>query len=390
MIPVGPFHPILEEPEFYQLYVEGEKIVDADVRISYNHRGIEKLSEGMTFDQVPFLVARICGICCACHPFAYVNAMDDLLGIEPPERAKYIRTIFGELERIHSHLLWVGLAGHFIGYNTVFMWAWRYREPVLDICEFTSGNRNHYDVYKVGGVRFDVPDEQFPAIRAKLDECEAGTKMLYHAVLDDPILHLRLKGIGVLTKEDATSYCTAGPTARGSGLPIDTRADEPYAAYDLVDWNVVVHDEGDVMAKALVRMEETLESISIVRQCLDNMRPGPIEVEVEEIPAGEGIGHTEAPRGETFHYVRSDGGNHPVRHKIRAPSYVNVPSFKANIIGAELADAMLITAANDPCYSCTERVAAVDWKTGDTIAQGRSLIELCQEKTKRIKRALKR
>lgn len=390
MIPVGPFHPILEEPEFYQLYVEGEKIVDADIRISYNHRGIEKLSEGMTFDQVPFLVARICGICCACHPFAYVNAMDNLLGIEPPERAKYIRTLFGELERIHSHLLWVGLAGHFIGYNTIFMWAWRYREPILDICEFTSGNRNHYDVYKVGGVRFDVPEEQFPAIRAKLDECEAGTKMLYHAVLDDPILHLRLKGIGVLSKEDAIAYSTHGPTARGSGLHIDIRADEPYAAYDLIDWNVCVHDEGDVMAKALVRMEETLESISIVRQCLDNMRPGPIEVEVEEIPAGEGIGRTEAPRGETFHYVRSDGGNHPVRHKIRAPSYVNVPSFKANIIGAELADAMLITAANDPCYSCTERIAAVDWKTGDTIAQGRSLIELCQEKTKRIKRALKK
>ncbi len=390
LIPIGPFHPILEEPEFFQLYVEGEKVVDADVRISYNHRGIEKLSEGLTFDQVPYLVARICGICSACHPFAYVNAIEDLLGIEPPERAKYIRTIVGELERIHSHLLWAGLAGHFIGYNTVFMWAWRYREPILDASEMTCGNRNHYDIYKIGGVRRDFPEETFPAVRNILDETEAGATMLYKAVLDDPVLHLRLKGIGPLSKEDAIRYCVAGPTARGSGLPMDVRRDEPYGAYDLVDWNVCVHDEGDVMAKTLVRLEETLESIKIIRQCLDNMRPGPIQAEIGEIPPGEGIGRTEAPRGETFHYVLSEGENHPVRHKIRAPTFVNLPSFKANVIGAELADAMLIVAAMDPCYSCTERMAAVDWKTRHKIADGPGLIELCQQKTKRIKKALKR
>ncbi|MBN2133389.1 MAG: nickel-dependent hydrogenase large subunit, partial [Sedimentisphaerales bacterium] len=135
VLAVGPFHPLQEEMEFFQLTVDGEKVTDIKARISYNHRGIEKISETLQFDQVPYLVSRVCGICSASHPLAYVQAVEEIAGVKPPERALYVRTIINEMERIHSHLLWVGLAGHFIGYDTVFMWSWKYREPVLDLLE---------------------------------------------------------------------------------------------------------------------------------------------------------------------------------------------------------------------------------------------------------------
>jgi NADH-quinone oxidoreductase subunit D len=345
VVPIGPFHPILEEPLSFSLYVEGETIVDVDVRISHNHRGMEKLCEDLTYDQIPFLLARVCGICSASHPMAFCNAMEDLCGIEAPPRAKYIRTLICELERLHSHLLWVGLAGHFIGYNTVFMWAWKYREPVLDLFEKICGNRNNYENHRIGGVRRDIPDEAFPEIRRMVEELAPMNEMLTKAVIDDPVFHARTKGIGVLKREDAVAYGVTGPTARGSDINNDIRDTEPYAAYDKVAWDVILQPEGDVFAKAVVRLLENFESVKIILQCLDQMEPGPICAEVREVPEGEGVGHAEAPRGETIHYVRSDGTNYPVRYKVRAPTYVNLPSFKANVVGAELADAMLIVAS---------------------------------------------
>jgi NADH-quinone oxidoreductase subunit D len=338
----------------------------------------------MQFDQIPFLVSRICGICSASHPLAYVQAVEDIAGIKPPERALYVRTIINELERIHSHLLWVGLGGHFIGYDTVFMWAWKYREPVLDLLEKITGNRNNYGNVKVGGCREDIPDEFVGEILKELNKIEKKTEMLTRAVLDDPVLHARLKGVGILSKEDAIRYAVTGPTARGSGLAIDVRRDDPYAAYADLDWNVIVQQEGDVFAKAVVRLLETFESIKMVRQALKKLPAGPIAVEVKEIPPGQAVGHAEAPRGETFHFVRSDGGNRPVRHKARAPSYVNVPSFKASCIGQHIADVTLTLAAVDPCYSCTERLAVVD-KDRKIMHDYDSLLRLSREKTTRIK-----
>jgi NADH-quinone oxidoreductase subunit D len=387
VLAVGPFHPLQEEMEFFQLTVDGETVTDVDVRISYNHRGIEKISESLQFDQVPFLVSRICGICSASHPLAYVQAVEEIAGVKPPERALYIRTIINELERIHSHLLWVGLGGHFIGYDTVFMWAWKYREPVLDLLEEITGNRNNYGNVKVGGCREDVPGELVPKILKELDEIEKKTEMLTKAVLDDPVLHARLKGVGVLKKADAIRYAVTGPTARGSGVDIDVRRDDPYAAYGDLDWKVITQTEGDVFAKAVVRLLETLESVKIVRQALKRLPGGPVTTEVKEIPPGEGIGRAEAPRGETIHYVRSDGGNRPVRHKARAPSYVNVPSFRASCIGQNIADVTITLAAVDPCYSCTERLAVVD-KHNNIVQDYEMLLRLSREKTESLRRSL--
>jgi NADH-quinone oxidoreductase subunit D len=388
IVPIGPYHPLQEEPEFFKLIVEGEKVVALEINIGYNHRGHEFLAQRMTYDQIPFLVERICGICSNSHPFAYVMAVEDCAHIEIPERAKYIRTIVHELERIHSHLLWVGLAGHFIGYNTVWMWAWKYREAVLDVFELITGNRNHYAMNKVGGVRRDILPEQIPQIEAALAVAEEKTTMLTAAVLDDPVILARLKDVGVLPRPDAIDLAVVGPTARASGVNIDVRRDDPHAAYDQVDWNVVVFDEGDVLAKAKVRLLETVESIRIIRGCLAKLPGGPIEVRVESIPPGEGIGRTEAPRGEVFHYVRSDGSNMPVRHKVRAPSFMNLISNEIAVKGYSIADAALCLAAVDPCYCCTERMAVIEG--GKVRHTGKDLLRMSWEKTEQIRARMNR
>jgi len=387
VVPIGPYHPLLEEPEHFVLYCDGEKVVDVEWEAGYNHRGIEKLSESKHWDQVTFLVERICGICSTSHPIAYCNAVENLCGIEIPERAKYIRNIIGELERLHSHLLWVGLAGHFLGYNTVFMWAWKYREPILDMFEAITGNRNHYAMMKIGGVRRDIEDEDIDPLKKILDETKKKIEMLTKAVLDDPVFAARLKGIGVLTKEDIKNYGAVGPIARASGVDIDVRRDDPYAGYNLVDWKVITRENGDVFDKAVVRLLECFESIKIIEQSLNEIKgkKGEICTEIREIPEGEGIGHHEAPRGECFHYIRSDGSNMPVRHKIRAPSYTNIPTFKTSCINQTISDVCIILAGVDPCYCCTERVSVYDIEKKKKMYDFEELIKLSIEKTKKIK-----
>ncbi|MFA5275274.1 MAG: nickel-dependent hydrogenase large subunit [Candidatus Omnitrophota bacterium] len=390
IVPIGPYHPLQEEPEFFQLYVEGEKVVDIDIVIGYNHRGIEKLSESRHYDQVAFLVERICGICSSSHPYAFVLAVENLFGGEAnivPERALYIRTIIDELQRIHSHLLWLGLAGHFIGYNTIWMWAWKYREPVLDMFEMVTGNRNNYAMFKVGGIRRDIKDEDIPILKKTLDELNPLIEMLRGAIADDPVIKMRLKGAGTLTKDQAIDWCVVGPTARASGVNIDIRRDEPYGAFLLntIDWNVVLEKDGDIYAKTMVRILEMQDSINIIQQCLNKIPKGEIDANVKDIPPGEGIGRVEAPRGECFHYIKSDGTNRPVRHKIRSPSYMNVASDKVSAVGGTISDATLTLAAVDPCYCCTERVAVIKKTDNKKIMNGWDLVKLCQEKTDKIK-----
>lgn len=380
IIPIGPYHPLQEEPEFFMLTVEGEKVVDIEVRIGYNHRGIEKLSEMKSFDQSTFLIERICGICSTSHPFAYTRAVEDIILIEVPERAKYIRTIIAEGERIHSHLLWLGLAGHFLGYNTIYMWAWKLREEILDVMEILTGNRNNYAMFKPGGVRRDIKSEDIPVAIKKIDSIVPTLEMLKKAVIDDPVLHARTKGIGILSKEDAINYCALGPTARASGVARDLRKDSPYGAYDKIEWDMIVTHNGDVFDKVVVRVLEAFESIKIIKNCFLNLPSGEIDANIKDIPPGEGIGFIEAPRGECFHYVKSDGTNKPVRHKVRAPTFMNLPTCKATIIGEYISDATIILAAIDPCYCCTERMTVCN-KKKKKIYSGKDLIKLSREKT---------
>jgi len=384
IIPIGPYHALQEEPEFFKLHVEGEKVVHLDIELGYNHRGIEKLSESKDFEETIFLVERICGICSTSHPLACVQAVEDAGKIPVPERALFIRSTVAELERIHSHLLWLGLAGHFLGFNTIWMWAWRFREDVLNILELITGNRNHYGMMKPGGVRRDVNKTDLPAIKGLLDALQDPIKMFRDAVIQDPLIHARTQGVGILTREMAIAYGALGPTARASGVEIDVRRDHPHAAYDLVEWGVVTCEKGDVFDKAVVRILEMFESIRIIEQCLEQLEKvnGPVDSDPRFVAPGEGIGHYEAPRGEVFHYIRSDGSNRPIRHKVRAPSFMNVPTNRETVLGATVADATIILAAVDPCYCCTERMAvAIDRDSGDHLLDARDLIRLSCEKT---------
>jgi len=388
LIPIGPFHPLQEEPELFLLELEGETVVGIDIQLGYNHRGIEKLAEFKSYEQITFLVERICGICSNSHPLAYVQAVEEIIGCEVPRRALYIRAVIAELERIHSHLLWLGLAGHFLGYNTVWMWAWKYREPVLEVLELLTGNRNHYAMMKIGGVRRDIERKNVEKVLKVLKDLEGKLRELSQAILDDPVLHLRLKGIGVLSKEDIREYGALGPTARASGVEIDVRKNHPYSVYNEVEWRMITQESGDVFGKVVVRCLECFESVKIIQQCLEKMPAGEIDALVKEIPAGEGIGQVEAPRGEVFHYVCSDGSNQPIRHKIRAPSYMNIPTCRVSVQGAKLADAVLILAGIDPCYCCTERLGVVDYRSKEWVMSGEDLVRLSQAKTERIKREI--
>jgi NADH-quinone oxidoreductase subunit D len=390
VINIGPFHPLLEEPVGFALTVEGERVVQVDARMDYIHKGLERLAQARTYDMIPILLERICGICSVTHSVCFCNAVEDLLGVEIPPRARYIRTIIGELERVHSHLLWVGLAGHFIGYNTVFMWAWRYREPVCDVFEMLTGHRQNSALPMVGGVRRDIAEKYLPEARKVLDMVEGKVRMLTGAVLDDPVLAARLKGVGVLSAQQVLDYGVVGPTARASGVDTDVRRDDPYAAYPELDWKVVTGSAGDVFEKAVVRLLELRQSLHILRQAFDRLPKGDLNLGVLHVPRGEGVGRYEAPRGEDIHYVRSNGTNMPERLKVRAPSFTNIASFKASCLGASIADVTITLAACDPCYSCTERTAVVknlDNGREETLSR---LVQRSREKTAGLAAAMGR
>ena len=367
VIPMGPFFPSLEEPSYWRIFVEGETVVDCDYRGFYNHRGIEKLGDSvLTWDRIPYLAERICGICGFIHSTCYCQAAEKAAGLRPPRRAEFIRTLLLELERIHSHLLWLGIAGHIIGFDTILMQSWRIREPIMWLMEEISGNRKTYGMNVVGGVRRDITPEQEPKILDAVGKVEKEALALQRAVVGDTILHARTKEVGTLSKKWAQEVCVVGPPARASGLPIDARLDHPYAAYDEVPPTLCVQEAGDTWARVLVRMDELVDSVRIVRECLDRMPSGPILTEMtEEFPDGRvGISVVEAPRGEAVHFVMTGGVNRPYRWRVRAPTFPNLQAMPAMIRGQSLADVPITLGSLDPCFSCTERVEAVDIRTG--------------------------
>ncbi|RLE49679.1 MAG: hypothetical protein DRJ31_04005 [Candidatus Methanomethylicota archaeon] len=360
VIPIGPHHPALKESELFKLTVDGEEIVNAEIKIGYNHRGIEKLAENMTYDQVVYLVERICGICSNIHPLCFVQVIEDIAEIEAPDRARFIRTIIAELERLHSHLLWLGVLGHVIGFDTLLMWSWKIREPILDIFEEVTGNRRHYAINVIGGVKWDISPEAASKILNVVKEVRKSLDKLLNIVTRDSTTLARLRNIGVLSKHDAKKFCVVGPTARGSGLYIDARKDHPYAAYKEVSFNVPTVNDGDVWARTYVRILEMVESISIIEQALGALPAGPIKADRKEIPPWqEGTRVSEAPRGEDLHFVITGENNRPWRLKVRSPSVVNVPSLTKMLPGYTVADSVAIIGSIDPCFSCTDRVAVV-------------------------------
>jgi len=387
VLPIGPFYPVLEEPAHWRLFVEGETIVGCDIRNFYNHRGIEKLGDSvLTYNEIPHLAERICGICGFIHSTCYCQAVEKAAGIEAPPRARYIRTLMLELERIHSHLLWLGIAGHIVGFDTVLMQTWRIREPVMWICEEISGNRKTYGMNTVGGLRRDFPDALKPKLIAVLADVEKESRAIRAAIADDTTLLARTQGVGVLTRDWATKICAVGPPARASGLAIDARLDHPYAAYGELPPRIATQEAGDNWARVLVRIDELLESIRLVREALAALPDGPICTEIKgEIPPGRvGISVVEAPRGEAVHFVLTGGDNRPYRWRVRAPTYPNLQALAAMIQNQTIADVPITLGSLDPCFSCTERLETVDRNTHEVrVYSPDELLELCRRKSRR-------
>jgi Ni,Fe-hydrogenase III large subunit/Ni,Fe-hydrogenase III component G len=369
VVPFGPFHPTLDEPAHFRLYVEGEMVRGCEYRGFMVHRGIEKLAESvMSYNDIPMLAERICGICGCVHNVAYVQAVEDAAALKAPPRAEYIRTIMLEIERLHSHLLWVGLACHIVGFDTLFMQSFRIREPIMKIAEKISGNRKTYALCLIGGVRWDITPEVNMELRAMLDKLEAEWKPVVSAVSKDRNIQKRTRGVGVADKTLVKNAALLGPVARAAGVDIDCRRDHPYAAYDRVDFDVITEQGADVWSRVLVRAKEVFESIKIIRQCLEKMEAGPMQMVIaDELPIGRlGLSSVEAPRGESHHFVITGENNRPRRWRVRAPTYQNLQAVPMMIKDQQIADMTISLGSIDPCFSCTDRMETIDLRSGLT------------------------
>ncbi|MCX6671396.1 MAG: nickel-dependent hydrogenase large subunit [Euryarchaeota archaeon] len=356
-LPIGPQHPALKEPENFTITLDGERVVDVDIRIGYTHRGIEKLMESRTYTQNLYLVERICGICSYAHVENFTQNVEEILGIQIPKRAEYIRTLFLELERLHSHFLWLGVAGHEIGFDTLFMYTWQDREVVQDLLEMISGNRVNYAMNAIGGVRRDVSVEHQKKVLQGMDYLEKRAEYYKEVAINEKTILARAENVGILKTKDALKYTAVGPTARASGITVDIRKDDPYASYLDTPFDVITTNTNDVLGRVVVRVLEIFESIKIIRYLMAHLPAGEIVTKApRKVPEGESISHTEAPRGEDFHYLRSNGTEKPERYKVRTPTLANLPALTEMLKGTYLADVPIIVAAIDPCMGCMDRV----------------------------------
>ncbi len=361
VVPIGPQHPALKEPGHFEFTVEGETVTDATVRLGYAHRGIEKGAEGRNWTQTLYLMERICGICSHIHSTAYAVGVEQLAEVEVPARAQAIREIICELERIHSHMLWLGVAAHDAGFDTLFMYSWRDRETVMDILETISGNRVHYSANVLGGVKFDLTDEAAEAILKGLEFLEERTHHYRKVVSEDAFFLQRTRGVGTMTHAEALALGVVGPTARASGVARDVRVDAPYVAYADFPAHIQLLTAGDLEARFLVRLDELLDSYRLIRELLARLPAGELTAKrmPRKLKPGEVISRVEAPRGELFYYIRSTGGETPDRVKVRTPTLCNMGSVLTQTIGHNLADVPMILVGIDPCFSCNDRAVTI-------------------------------
>jgi len=396
-IPIGPIHPALKEPVQFEFTIDGERIVDVDVSLGHIHRAIEWTGMHRNPIQILYLAERICGICSYCHPMAFSLAVEYTAGIDVPERANFLRVIHAELERICSHVLWAGVAAHEIGFDSVLFFTWQIREEALDLTEYLTGNRVTKAITMIGGVRRDISKDMIPRIQKSLEFLKANFEKLRKVYLDDKTFKMRSQGCGVLTKENALKLCACGPTTRASGVKKDVRLDQPYFAYDELDFDYVTPDvltgevNGDVYDRIIVRLLEVKQSIDLIEQCLEQMPKGDIvsEPKIPKLLAtlkkvkGEGIGRMEAPRGEVIHYVKLTEQEFPYCWKVRAPTYNNILPWIPMLLGEQIADIPIVVASTDPCMSCTNRVAIVK-DNNRSYMDRETLHKLSVEKTRRL------
>ena len=354
VIPFGPQHPVLPEPVHLTLTLEDDVVVEALPRLGYVHRGLELLAAQRTPDQMVLVVERVCGICSMMHGMCFCQALEELHGVTPPPRARWLRIFWAEVHRLHSHLLWLGLFADAMGFENLFMQLWRVRERVMDVNEATAGNRIIVSVSVIGGVRRDLAPDMIAWCREQLDWVGAEVRRLGPAMLGDYSVRQRTRGKGVLTGERARELGAVGPTLRGSGVPQDIRMldKEVYAA---LDFTPCVEPDGDCWARASVRCREALQSVDLALAVLDRLPEGELAVKVSGKAQGEAVNRIEQPRGEALYYVKADGGKFLERVRIRTPTFANVPALLDMLPGHSLADTPMVVLSIDPCISCTER-----------------------------------
>lgn len=354
VVPFGPQHPVLPEPIHLDLVLEDEHVVEAIPSIGYVHRGLESLVQKKDFNEMVYVTERICGICSFMHGMGYCNAVEQIMNVEVPRRAEYLRTIWAEMSRIHSHLLWLGLLADAFGFESLFMQSWRMREKILDMFEVSTGGRVIFSVNKIGGVLKDMPKEMLNQFVSILDGMEKELRETTQIFMDDYTVKSRLVGVGILTEEDAIRRGAVGPMMRASGLAIDMRK-TGYAAYDDLDFEIITSKDCDSYARCKVRIEEIFQSIALIRQAVAKIPDTEIAAAVKGFPNGEAFVRFEQPRGEAYYYVRANGTKFLDRMRVRTPTFANLPALTQILQGCQFADVPLLILTIDPCISCTER-----------------------------------
>lgn len=354
IIPFGPQHPVLPEPIHLDLVLEDEVVVDVIPSIGYVHRGLEKLVEKKEYTEMVYVIERICGICSFGHGWGASASIEGAMGIEVPERAEFLRTIWHELSRVHSHLLWLGLLADAFGFESLFYQCWKVRETVLDLFEKTTGGRVIFSVCKVGGVRKDIDAATLKEIADTLDSIIPDIKALAEVFIEDVSVKNRTQGVGVLTKEEAIELGAVGPVARGSGIYQDMRL-TGIGVYDKLGFEPIVEEAGDCYARTVVRINELFQAIELIKKAIELIPEGPIDVKVTGNVDGEFILRLEQPRGEAYYYAKGAGTKFLERMRVRTPTNQNIPSLVKMLQGCDLADVPVLALTIDPCISCTER-----------------------------------
>jgi ech hydrogenase subunit E len=297
---------------------------------------------------------RICGICSFIHGLTYCMAVEAIMGIEVPPRAHYLRVIWSELSRLHSHLMWLGLTADALGFESLFMHSWRLREKILDLIEETTGGRVIFGSCRIGGVRRDVDADTLARIVQVCRDLEKEVRQIGKVFLNDNSVKHRMCGVGVLGREQAYELGAVGPMVRASGVATDTRL-LGYAAYGELEVEPVVETAGDCHARCAVRIRELSQSFDLIYQAAARIPPGAVAVKVTGAPDGEYHARAEQPRGEVIYYVKGDGGKLLKRFRIRTPTFANLPALVTTLKGCDLPDVPVLVLTIDPCISCMER-----------------------------------
>ena len=354
IVPFGPQHPVLPEPIHLDLVLEDEKVVEAIPSIGFIHRGLEKLVEKKDFNEYVYVAERICGICSFMHGMGYCEAVEHIMNVDIPPRAKYLRTIWSEMSRIHSHLLWLGLLADAFGFESLFMQSWRMREKILDMFEYSTGGRVIFSVNKVGGQLKDMDNDMLKEFLKVFADIEKDLKVLSKTFLNDYAVNSRLKDVGFLTKEQAHDLGAVGPFMRASGIALDNRK-LGYAAYNYLDFEPITSNVGDSYARCDVRIREIFQSIDLIRQAVGKIPGGEVSIPVKGMPNGEYFMRVEQPRGEAMYYIKANGSKFLDRVRVRTPTFANLPGMLETLKGCQLADVPILILTIDPCISCTER-----------------------------------